>query len=297
MDKEVLDSYFKAAKVWKACITLAKKKAKEDVKLLDLAKDLESAMNEDGCSPAFPINVSINEEAAHFTPTWNDTATLKKTDLLKIDVGVQHNGYICDGAISVNLDNKYAKQIEANELALANALSVANFGKPVEKIGAEIESTLKDKGFEPVRNLGGHGLKQYNIHANPSIPNHSKGSSQTLEEGVIAIEPFASTGEGLVREVTSVEIFSLDHSTGVRNPHARELIKLAGEYKELPFAERWLRGKTKLSDFAVTIGLKELIKTGCFHAYPGLKESKGAIVSQVEKSLIILEDKTIVLGE
>jgi methionyl aminopeptidase len=280
MEKEVLDSYFKAAKVWGSCIKLAEKKAKEGVKLLELAKEVEKAMHEEGCAPAFPMNLSLNEEAAHFTPLWNDETTLKKTDLLKIDIGVQHDGYICDGAISVNLDNKHAKQIEANELALANAISLAEFGKPVEGIGAEIERTLKEKGFEPVRNLGGHGLTQYNIHAGPSIPNHSKGSTQKLEEGVIAIEPFASTGEGFIGEVTSVEIFSLEHSSGVRNPHARELVKIAAEYNGLPFAERWLREKTKLGDFAVTIGLRELIRAGCFHAYPGLKESKGAMVSQ-----------------
>ena len=64
---------------------------------------------------------------------YNDTYLLKESDVLKIDIGVHVNGYICDGAITVNLDNKFAKQIEANELALNNAISVSEYNKPIEK--------------------------------------------------------------------------------------------------------------------------------------------------------------------
>jgi len=296
MEKESIDNYLKAATVWKKTIKEAGK-IKEGTKLLDFANRMEKMMTEDGCRPAFPINLSINEEAAHFTPKWNDTYELKKEDLLKIDIGVAYEGYICDGAISVNLDNKHAKQIEANELALANAISVAKFGVEIDKMGSQIEKTLKEKGFNPVYNLGGHGLGQYDIHSSPSIPNHSGGSTSKLQEGAIAIEPFASSGEGKVNESIQVEIFSLNEGKNVRNPHARKLIEVAKSFEGLPYAERWLREKSKLDEFQATVGLKELMKTDCFQTYPGLKEIKGKIVSQVEKSLLILEDKTIVLGE
>ncbi|VVB75530.1 Methionine aminopeptidase [uncultured archaeon] len=300
METSVLNNYKKAAAVWKSAITLAQKKAKEGVLLFDIAEEVEKFIADEGAAPAFPINLSLNEEAAHFTPKWNDVTILKKSDLLKIDIGVHVEGYICDGAVTVNLDNAHAKQIEANELALANAISVVSFGKPVEKIGAEIERTLKEKGFNPVYNLGGHGLGKYDIHSSPSIPNHARGSSQNLEEGAIAIEPFASTGRGNVMESQQVEIFSIEKKFGVRNPFARKLIELSKDFDKLPFAERWLRRKTdaaKLEDYQVTVGLKELMKAGCFHTYPGLRESVGSLVTQVEKSLLVLEDKTIVLGE
>jgi methionyl aminopeptidase len=219
---------------------------------------------------------------------------------MKVDIGVHVDGYICDGAITINLDNKHAKQIEANELALSNAISVAEYGKPVERIGAEIERTLKEKGFNPIYNLGGHGLGKNNIHSAPSIPNHSGGSEDELEEGAIAIEPFASTGRGHVSEIQNVEIFSLEKTFGVRNPISRKLIEIMKTYEGLPFAERWLRKETtkqNISDFQITLSLKELMKAGCVHSYPGLKETKGTIVTQVEKSVLILEDKTLVLGE
>jgi len=300
METNQINAHKKAGTIWASAIKLAEKKAKVDANLFDLAEEVESFIVNEGATCAFPINLSLNEEAAHYTPKWNGTYLLKETDLMKIDIGVAVEGYICDGAITVNLDNKHAKQIEANELALANAISVASFGKPVERIGAEIEKTLKSKGFNPIYNLGGHGLGKNNIHSAPSIPNHSGGSSEDLEEGAIAIEPFASTGKGQVNEAQSVEIFSLEKTFGVRNPTSRKLLDLMKKFGELPFAERWLRKETeklKLESFQVTVGLKELMKAGCLHTYPGLKETKGSMVTQVEKSLLILEDKTIVLGE
>jgi len=300
METSIISSYKKAGAIWNGAIKLAEKKAKEEASLFDLAEEVENYITSEGARAAFPINLSINEEAAHFTPKWKDTLTLKASDVLKIDVGVAVDGYICDGAITVNLDNKHAKQIEANELALKNAISVAEYGKPVERIGAEIEKTLKEKGFNPIYNLGGHGLEKNNIHGKPSIPNHKGGSGEELSEGAIAIEPFASTGKGEVSETQGVEIFSLERTFGVRNQTARKLIELMKTFGELPFAERWLRKETEklnLESFQVTVGLKELMKSGCLHTYPGLKETKGTIVTQVEKSLLILEDKTLVLGE
>ena len=39
------------------------------------------------------------------------------------------------------------------------------------------------------------------------------------------------------------------------------------------------------------------MKNNSIHSYPGLKESKGTIVTQVEKTIIINEGETIILGE
>jgi len=299
METNVLNAYKKAASVWKSAINVAQKKAQEGVLLLDLACEIEAFVKAEGLESAFPINLSLNEEAAHFTPKWNDIVELKASDILKIDIGVSCEGYICDGAITINLDGTHAKQIDANTLALENAISVAEYGKPIEKMGAEIERTLKEKGFNPIYNLGGHGLGKNDIHAWPSIPNHAGGSSEGLKEGAIAIEPFASTGVGHITEIQNVEIFALTDKRTVRNNYAREIIKATEQYEGKPFAERWIRKTlgTKLTSFQVTIGLKELMKYGCFQSFPGLKETKGAMVTQVEKSLLILEDKTIVLGE
>jgi methionyl aminopeptidase len=289
-----INSYKKAGKIWSNAIKFSKKKAVSGVKLLDLANSIEKLIMEEG-EIAFPVNLSINEQAAHFTPKINDNIILKEEDLLKVDIGVSVDGFIADGAISINLNNEHEKQIQATKLAFENALSVTGFGKKIDNISKEIENTLKSKGFNPVYNLSGHGLKQYEVHASPSISNHSHGMQEILEEGAYAIEPFSSTGDGFVNESTNVEIFDLTENKNVRNPYARKLLVLCEKYNGLPFAERWLRKESKLSDFQATIAIRELMKANCFHGHPGLKEEKGKLVAQYEKSILILENETIVL--
>ncbi|MDD3159836.1 MAG: type II methionyl aminopeptidase [Candidatus ainarchaeum sp.] len=297
METDVINDYKEAGRVWKECIKLAKKETKVGIKLIDLARKVEDKIKEENCGNAFPINLSLNNDTAHFTPAYNDTYELVESDVLKVDIGVHKNGYICDGAITINLDNKYAKMIEANELALENAISKAEFGKPIDNSCSEIENTLKEKGFNPIYNLGGHGLAKFNIHAPPSISNHKTNSSELFEESAVAIEPFASTGKGFVSEAQNVEIFSLNEGKNVRNLIGRKIMQLAKEYQGLPFAERWLREKLQVDEFSFTIGLRELMKAEVFHCHHGLKETKGIFTTQAEKSLLILEDKTIVLGE
>jgi methionyl aminopeptidase len=299
METSILNNYKTAASVWKSAISLAKKETKENVSLYELAEKVENYILENDCGLAFPINLSINEQAAHYTPNWNkeEDYNLKSSDLLKIDIGVHKEGYICDGAISINLDNTHALQIEANELALDNAISVAKFGISADKIGKEIEDTLKEKGFNPVYNLGGHGLSKFEVHTYPSIPNHSMGSRDILEEGAVAIEPFSSTGKGRVSEDNVVDIFELIEGKNSRNNNSRKLISTAKNYNGLPFSERTLKKDSKLEDFGFNMGLRDLMKNEIFKTYPGLKEAKGEYVTQVEKSIIVLEDKIIVLGE
>lgn len=298
MESSILNNYKKAASAWKSTINLAQKKAKEGKSLLELASEIENKIIEEECKIAFPVNLSINEEAAHYTPNWKkeEDTKLKESDVLKIDIGTHYKGYICDGAITINLDNSHAKQIEANEIALENAISVANYNSTPDAIGKEIENTLKEKGFNPVYNLGGHGLDKFEVHATPSIPNHSNSSKENLKECVIAIEPFSSTGKGFVSEGATVEIFALKEGN-VRNQYARKLIEIAKKYNELPFAERWLKNDSQMNDFQFNLGMREILKANCFETFAGLKETKGQIVTQVEKSLIILENEVIVLGE
>jgi methionyl aminopeptidase len=298
METKEIDDYKTAGRVWKETIKKAKKEAKEGIKLFDLVNKIEGFILEEA-GLAFPTNLSINEQAAHYTPNWKkeEDRELKKEDVLKIDIGVHVNGRICDGAITINLNNKHAKQIEANELALENAISKAKFGGTVAEIGKEIEDTLKEKGFNPVYNLGGHGLGEYDIHSWPSLPNHDNESTVKLEEGAIAIEPFSSTGDGFVHEDSRVEIFALNEGKNVRNMYGRKILSVAKEFSGLPFAERWLKEKSGLEDFQFNVGLREIMKANCFENFPGLKETQGKIVTQIEKSMLILEDKTIVLGE
>ena len=76
-------------------------------KIFRNAEQIEGKIRELGGKPAFPVNLSINEIAAHYTPAYNDET--KADGLLKVDIGVQIEGAIADTAFSLDLtkDKKY----------------------------------------------------------------------------------------------------------------------------------------------------------------------------------------------
>jgi len=299
MEKEVLDSYLKAGKIASKVKANAAKSIRPGQTLLGIAEKIEKEILEEGGKPAFPVNLSANETAAHYTPKVNDETLLGEKDILKVDIGVHVEGFIADCALTLDLSGEHSKLVEASEKALENALSMLKPGLEIGKIGAEIERTIKSYGFSPVYNLSGHGLQEYETHAFPTIPNHANKDSKVLEDDIaFAIEPFATDGEGHVSEGNEVEIFSLVNPQNCRNQTARKIVEFAvEEYKTLPFAERWLQDALKPSEFERKFALKELMQKNIIHQYPVLREQKGKLVSQTETSIIISNGEVKILVE
>src|SRR3989338_11154809 len=100
MDKEKI---FKAGTVVSKVREYARTIVKPGMPLIEIAEKIEEKIAELGGKPAFPTNLSINEIAAHCTPTHNDQT--KAEGLLKVDIGVQIDGYIADTAFSIDLEN------------------------------------------------------------------------------------------------------------------------------------------------------------------------------------------------
>jgi methionyl aminopeptidase len=290
-DKE---NYLKAGEILKKVQVLARKEAKIGAKYLDLAEKIEGEIASLGGKPAFPVNLSNKEIAAHYTPSIDDETVIEKEDLLKVDIGVHVEGFIADAAFTVDFSGKNGKLVEASEKALANAVEVIDIGVELKDIGKVIEETINSYGFKPVKNLSGHGLLPFMSHAAPSIPNVENRDDRVIEEDmVIAIEPFATDGEGWVRESSQSEIFQLDEPKPVRNMAARKILeKAAEEYLTLPFAERWFG---KEGAFQRKIGFRELMLKKCVKAFPVLKEEEGRLVSQAETSILFDGKEKIIL--
>jgi methionyl aminopeptidase len=239
----------------------------------------------------------VNENASHYTPSLNEKTVFSEKDVVNVDIGVHTNGFVGgDIAYTIDLSGNNGKLVEASEEALKNAISLVRAGRKTNEIGKTIEETITKYGFKPIRNLSGHGLGEYEVHAEPSIPNIDTKIGEELEEGqIIAIEPFASTGDGLVREDRRTEIFSFDREVLTRNMDARNmLVYIQNEYKTLPFAERWLA--KKYDNFKLKIGLKELISRGALIQYPILKDRAGSLVSQAELTLVVEKDSCKILS-
>jgi methionyl aminopeptidase len=298
MEKDVRDKYVKAGKILQA----AKKKAQQLIKpgasLLEVAEQIEKFIESDGGKPAFPINLSLNNCAAHYTPSANDKSVFSEKDVVKADIGVHIDGYAADSAVTIDLSGEFGKMLDASEKALEVALSVAKPGIETGKIGTEIEAVIKKAGFRPIQNLTGHRIDRWEVHSAPSIPNVASKDNRKLEPGnVYAIEPFVTDGEGRVRDGVQAEIFGFDVSIAMRNLEARKMIKhIEEKYHSLPFAERWLARELKQGEFARKVALRELLKMRAIHAYPMLVEKSGAQVCQAESCFIVEEKGITVLA-
>lgn len=258
----------------------------------EVTEKIEGKIIELGGGIAFPTQMSLNNVAAHYTALLNKDIEFKEGDLVKLDLGVHVDGAIGDTAVSVDLGDN-AKLIKASENALKAALEIVKPGVKLNDIGKTIFNEITSLGFEPVRNLGGHGMDKYQIHTEPTVPNFENGDNTKLKKGqVIAIEPFASTGSGFVCEGNPSEIFQLVNPKNIRNQNARLLLKyISEEYKTLPFAKRQLLGK--FNKLQVATGIMALKKEEVLHEYGTLPErDKKSLVSQTEHTIIVGEKVT-----
>jgi len=283
METEILENYRKAGRILAEVLAKAGPRVELGASLLDVANFVEDAIRSRGAKPAFPCNISLDRNAAHYTPSPQDVARFGE-NMVKLDVGVHVDGYIADAAITVDLGG-HDKLVEASHVALEAALEIIRPGIDTAQIGKAIEEAITGYGYKPVYNLTGHGLSRYLAHDEPAVPNRAMEKGTVLKEGdVIAIEPFATNGSGRISEALINEIYGFSAFRPVRLPAARTLLKEISEsYKTLPFARRWLKGER--AEYA----LMQLLRSGAVHRYPVLWEIEGALVSQAEHTVVVLE--------
>lgn len=280
--QEIIEKYRRAGRILSEVRAEAVKKVDLGVSLLSVAEFTENLIREKGGEPAFPVNISRNDEAAHSTPSFNDKAVFGK-DMVKLDIGVHIDGYIADTAITVDLSGN-PELVKASESALEEAIKFIHAGVNTSDIGGVIEDTIGSFGYKPIINLTGHGLAQYIQHAPPAIPNKRMPHGVILEEGdIVAIEPFATNGVGKIHDAGNAEIYHRVSEKPVRHPSARALLLEIEKYKTLPFAKRWLGERV---DFAVIA----LLKANIIQPYPILKEIEGGLISQAEHTIIVTKD-------
>ncbi len=280
--EDIIEKYRKAGRILSEVRVQAVTKVEEGASLLSVAVFTENLIREKGGEPAFPMNISRNDEAAHSTPSFNDKSVFGK-DIVKLDIGVHIDGYIADTAVTVDLSGN-PELVKASEAALNEAIRIVRPGVNTSDIGGVIEDSIHSFGYKPIINLTGHGLAQYIQHAPPAIPNKRMTHGVVLEEGdIVAIEPFATDGAGKIHDAGNAEIYHLVSLKPVRHPAARALLQKIEMYKTLPFAKRWLGDNI---DFAMV----QLVKANIIQPYPILKEIKGGLISQAEHTIMVTAD-------
>lgn len=288
MEKQIIDKIIKAGKIAQELRKYARSIVVKDRPLFEIATLIDDKIHELGAKTAFPVNLSINEVAAHYTPSFGDTTVAH--GLLKVDMGIQVDGYIADTAFTLDLDGneENKKLIEAAEAAVSISVSEFAIGKNLTEIGKKINDTIAKFGFSSIVNLSGHSIEQFVVHAGVTVPNYDSGQKDSLEEGLYATEPFATNGHGRVRDGRPSGIYRVDSEGVVRDNFAREVISwILDEYQTLPFASRWIHKKFGSRGL---LALRQLEQAGVLYQYPQLVEISNGKVAQAEHTVLLLED-------
>ncbi|MBR9700890.1 type II methionyl aminopeptidase, partial [Candidatus Woesearchaeota archaeon] len=285
MEPEVLEHYEHAGRVAKQALEFGATLIIPGAKIKDVLDKVEAFIRKQGLEPAFPAQSCVNEIAAHYCPSERDDTEYKEGDLVKLDVGVHSNGHIGDNAMTISLGSEHERLSATVKTALEEAEKILKPGITMNEIGTVIQETLHEQGFEPVKNLTGHGVSQYNQHTKPSVPNFPNGDMTELEEGmIVAIEPFGTTGDGLIYSASDATVFSLGNEKPIRSPHARKALDIIKSYNGLPFTTRWLTAEMGAT---ALLGLRDLRQQGMLNEYPSLPEKSGGVVAQWENTFLI----------
>ncbi len=289
---EDLDNWIKAGKIAHEALFYGKDLIKKGASYADVTDKIEAKIFELGAKPAFPVQISMNEVAAHFTVDPGEDIVFDN-QLVSLDVGVHVDGCIGDNALTVDLSGNNKELVKASEDALKAAIETVKLGCDLGTIGKAIHDAITNYGFSPIKNLSGHGLDKFNIHAKPTIPNFDTGDKTKLEKGtVIAIEPFATDGAGIIYESGPGNLFALIQRKPVRSPIARKVLMEIEEYENLPFSTKWLSKKFSVPQ--IKFALMELKNIGAVKEYPPLIDRNKGMVSQAEHTLLI-DDEVVVL--
>jgi len=235
-----LDRWREAARIAARARELGIRLAVPGARLKDVADQVEAYIRSEGAAPAFPANLSRNDQAAHYTPDPESTTLLATGDLLKVDVGAHLEGAIADTADTVEVGgtHRWDHLIRAAREGRAAGIAAVRPGGRVDDVSRAIAQAIRARGVKPVVDLTGHSIERYLLHAGKSIPNVPGASGEVFEEGeVIAIEPFATNGMGSIGNGPFGNIVRFRKDPGATDP---ALAAMFGRFRTLPFTARWV---------------------------------------------------------
>jgi len=172
--EEILPFYKKAGKAAAKGLQHGATLVKEGAKPVDVLDAIEEKIKSEGAGIGFPAQLSINECAAHACADDNDETILKEGDVVKLDCGAHVNGCIGDNALTIDLstNGQWTELLKASKEARDTVIKTLHPGITPNEIGTTAQEVIESYGYQPVRNLCGHGLAPYVIHTSPSVPSY-----------------------------------------------------------------------------------------------------------------------------
>ncbi|KAJ8687616.1 hypothetical protein QAD02_023410 [Eretmocerus hayati] len=277
---------------------------KPGMTMIEICNELEETarrlIREDGLKAglAFPTGCSRNHCAAHYTPNAGDTTVLQYDDVTKIDFGTHVNGRIIDCAFTLAFNPKYDRLIEAVRDATNTGIKAAGIDVQLCDVGAAIQEVMESYEVEidgktyqvkSIRNLNGHSIGPYRIHAGKTVPIVKGGEATRMEENEFyAIETFGSTGKGVVHDDYDCSHYMKTFNTGfvpLRLQSSKSLLNTINKnFGTLAFCKRWL---DRLGCTKYQMALKDLCDKGAVEAYPPLVDVKGSYTAQFEHTIVL----------
>lgn len=278
-------------------LEVGREKCTPGTPLVEVVETVERYIRDQDLDLAFPCTVSINECAAHFTPTHDDVRVLEKGDVVKLDCGACLDGALSDNAITIEVgnSNRHTELIKAAEACLETAISIIGPNANLGDVGAAIELVAKDHGFKTIQNLTGHSLEPWNLHAGLTVPNVGMRIGRRPRIGdVLAIEPFVTDGhKARVENSGPGNIYHFQRARPLRLPSQKQLLAAIHQrHPKLPFAERWITDAIDRKKLG--FNLMQLQKAALIKHYPALSEASKGMVAQREATVVITEDGCVV---
>uniref|UniRef100_A0A383W292 Methionine aminopeptidase 2 n=1 Tax=Tetradesmus obliquus TaxID=3088 RepID=A0A383W292_TETOB len=313
LQADMINDVRQAAEVHRQVRSYIRTIAKPGIPLTQLCETLEDSVRNLiearglDAGIAFPTGCSLNWVAAHWTPNAGDKTVLQYDDVMKLDFGTQIGGRIIDSAFTVAFNPRYNPLLEAVKDATNTGVREAGIDVRLCDIGAAVQEVMESYEVEldgktyqvkPIRNLNGHSIGPYQIHAGKSVPIVKGGEATRMEEGEFyAIETFGSTGKGYVREDLECSHYMKNFDVGhvpLRLPRAKALLATIDKhFGTLAFCRRYL---DRLGETKYLMALKNLCDAGVVDPYPPLCDNKGSYVAQYEHTLYLHPTRKEVLS-
>ena len=245
----------------------------------DVAETVEAFIRQAGAAPAFPVNLSRNDEAAHFTPGPDDELAFEPGDVVKVDVGAHLDGAIADTAETVEVGgtHRFDNLVRAAREGVRAGIAEVRAGAEVEAVGRAVAAAIRARGLKPIVELTGHSIERYLLHAGKSVPNVPGHDGGRFVEGeIVAIEPFATNGRGSIENGPFGNILRFRSDPGPADP---VLARLFARFRTLPFAVRWAEGPEERA--AIQRARRSL------QSYPVFVERGHGRVAQAEHTVLV----------
>ena len=189
-------------------LALLEGKLRPGITTRELDKAAERFIRSQGAEPAFKgyrgfpgsICASPNSMVVHGIP---GPYKLGRGDILSVDVGVIHDGWVADAARTFPIGpvTPVARRLLATtEAALFTGIEQCRPGNRLGDVSHAVQRVVEEAGLSVVRSLVGHGIGR-DMHEDPQVPNFGEpGKGPLLEEGmVLAVEPMVTAGRHAIR--------------------------------------------------------------------------------------------------